>query len=649
MPEFIDPTYQTYTPSGLVDSIDGNTTKRGGMISLQNLIPDPETAGFVVPRPAAYTLTSFPGFSSPGYVSVQKQIGSLIYGMIATSLNPGFDQPFAYNTLTNAFLTITGITGANVPKSPATSGAWTPPTVDGVGSKVIFTHPGFNGSNGYFGWLDTSGSSITSLTGTTNSVTNPTFITSVSGNPATAGVTVGMTIAGAGIPAGTTIVYFNTTTIIMSAAATASSGGVALTISGGTTTSPAWASGNTNTNPLPSVPLAVTIYTDRAYYACANVEYYSDVLNPLNMANATNSLTLGGSDPITASCGQPFFTTQTGGIIASLLIFKGAQIWQATGDLATNNLILNKLSDGVGTNAPRSIATTPLGTMFVASDGVRTVGLDGQVSEPNGDLRVPFLNPIVPSRLAAAYNVGFYRICTNYLTGGILTTTDLWLHTATQQWSGPHTLTYDSIIPMNATFLVTGRTFTGSILQSNVIPNEQTDFFTELGSNLSFVYQTVTVPEFRAMPGWSLEESSIFLKNDQQQNLTCNVIDQTGTVIATYKLLTPFLAPSNAANFSLFFTASGGGSSVTIPSRHAFQISGMSANNLGLGSVFAHYQYQDNNNAYDTVVDFPIPNSLDFGLVSDPLITVNMDWGSVADSVLSIVDFEVIGPLPGNP
>ena len=72
MPEYIDPKYQAYTPSGVVDSQDGNTARKGAMLALQNLMPSPETQGLFVPRSAAFTYTSFPGFTSPGFVSIAK-------------------------------------------------------------------------------------------------------------------------------------------------------------------------------------------------------------------------------------------------------------------------------------------------------------------------------------------------------------------------------------------------------------------------------------------------------------------------------------------------------------------------------------------------------------------------------------------------
>lgn len=646
MPEPIDPQYQVYTPAGIIDSIDGNTGKPGGMASLANLIPDPETAGLFTCRAAAYALTAFPGFTAPGYVSVKKVVGSLVVGLVATSRNAGQDEPFVYNKLTGAFVTVSGVTAANTPASPATSGAWTPPTVDAVGGWIIFTSPGFSGAN-FYGWLDMTGFSSNSITAV--AVAGSAVLGTVSTNPILAGVTPGMTVSGVNIAAGSRVVSLTGAglTITLDKPCTGN-GATTLTIAGGTAAAPLWCAGNTNVNGLPTVPVAVTIYGDRSYFSCGNVLYYTDVLNPLNMSNPTNSLTLGGNDTITATAGQPFFTTQTGGIIASLLAFKSTQIWQVTGDLATGNLVFNKLSDGVGTGCPRSIATTPLGTMFVASDGVRTVSLDGKVAPPNSDLKLPFINPVVPSRVCAAYNVGFYRICTTYLKAGVMQKLEFWLDTTRELWTGPHSLTYDSIIPVDSTFYASGPSFNGQIFQSNVIPNEQTDFFTELGVNLTWVYQHVLAPEFRPMPGWTLFETSIFMGFQLQQTISAQVLDQAYNVLGSVSFTTKFLAPANATNWKLNFTETEtGGGVVKIPTRHQFKLSGTSSSNLRLGSIFAHYQYQSDNNALD--IDNTLPNTLDFGLVTDPILNIVMDWGGVTDTVLATVDFENVGNLPGPP
>ena len=109
-----------FSPSGLSDTLDSTNTPPGMCSQLANLIPDPTTKNLWQCRPAALQTTDFTGFTTPGFISVQKVIGTKIFGMIASALNGGHDQPFAYDLVTNTFATITGITALNTPISPAT-------------------------------------------------------------------------------------------------------------------------------------------------------------------------------------------------------------------------------------------------------------------------------------------------------------------------------------------------------------------------------------------------------------------------------------------------------------------------------------------------------------------------------------------------
>jgi len=156
-----------WRPSGISDTLDASTAFPGAMSQLSNLIPDPTTKNLWQCRPAAIRLTAFPGFSSPGFISALIILGTRAYGMIATTLNPGNDQPFSYNIQTNTFDTITGITAGNTPASPPSSGTWVPPSMALIGTKIIVTHPGFTGGNGYIGVID-----ISTLTAPTWTSTN---------------------------------------------------------------------------------------------------------------------------------------------------------------------------------------------------------------------------------------------------------------------------------------------------------------------------------------------------------------------------------------------------------------------------------------------------------------------------------------------
>lgn len=145
-----------WSPTGVTDSVDSSNAPKGSMAQLANLIPDPSTAQLWQCRPAMTRLTNFAFFNTPGVISAFHVAGDLGFGLIATARTPGFDEPFCYNFVTQAFVTVSGITGANVPASPPTAGDWTPPTMDIVGSKVVVTHPGFSATVNMFGWFDIS-------------------------------------------------------------------------------------------------------------------------------------------------------------------------------------------------------------------------------------------------------------------------------------------------------------------------------------------------------------------------------------------------------------------------------------------------------------------------------------------------------------
>ncbi len=162
-----------FSPAGVSDALDGSNVMKGAMSSLQNLIPFPGTKNLWGSRPAAISIADYSmvggpfssGFSSgfqfglpgAGFISCFKVIGNIVYGLIASSTFAGRDLPFAFNLVTNTEVTVTGATAANTPLSPASSGDWTPPTMDLIGVRLVVTHPGFTGTAGvFFGYFDIS-------------------------------------------------------------------------------------------------------------------------------------------------------------------------------------------------------------------------------------------------------------------------------------------------------------------------------------------------------------------------------------------------------------------------------------------------------------------------------------------------------------
>jgi len=208
-----------WSPKGLTDAADGTNSFPGAMRQLVNLIPDPSTAGVYVPRPASIIKTDFTGTNAPtgaGVLSAILTVGNIEYGMVASTLNPGKDEPFAYDLLNDVFLPVAGITNANTPTSQPTSGDWVPPIMAQVASRILVTHPGFPGGTIKFGWFDVSGFTETT-TGNTHSDTL------IDGNPTILGVQPGMLITGSGIPANTSVVSTENVVVVVSGTLTGNS------------------------------------------------------------------------------------------------------------------------------------------------------------------------------------------------------------------------------------------------------------------------------------------------------------------------------------------------------------------------------------------------------------------------------------------
>jgi len=163
-----------FTPKGLSDAFDATDTFPGACQTLQNLVFDQANPELISARPGVGTaLTSFSGFSAPGYVSIHVTLGTLTFGMIATSRFAGHDEPFCYDNVAGAFIGVFGPTAANTPTSPATTGPWTPPTMAVIGVKIIITHPGFNGVGAnFFGVIDITNPAAPTWT-SANLATNP--------------------------------------------------------------------------------------------------------------------------------------------------------------------------------------------------------------------------------------------------------------------------------------------------------------------------------------------------------------------------------------------------------------------------------------------------------------------------------------------
>jgi len=480
-----NPAVYQWRPVGLSDARDGKMAFPGACKLLTNLIHDPVSNNMLAPRPASTSLTTFSTFTSPGVVSVAITVGTRIFGMIASGLNAGFDQPFCYDTATSAFVSISGVTSSNVPTTPGTSGAWTPACMAVVGNYIVITHPGYTLTSGPVGTIN-----LTTLAYATGNMMN-----------------------------GTTSVFG-------------------------------------------SVPTSVAQFYGRAWYAVGNDAYFSNALAPLTQTDAGQFLTLGAStEPITVFVPQGI-STATQGILSALIAFKANSIWQITGDwnyggsTTGGNLALNQITASIGCSAPRTAVPTPVGIMFMAVDGIRTIPtLSMAVSEPHPDVVYPFFNCTQPTRACAAYSADTYRISLDTVT-----TTDMlgrfeyWLPLKVGKWSGPHSFPADVIAPFGNSFIVAVNSVGAQLFQSNAYTTAS-DTFTENGTALTVNMTTSLInpdPPMAEKAAIEMTVSAVF----GTQPYTIQVIDSQGNLI-DQAILTPVSVPTTWGGSGVVWGAPG--------------------------------------------------------------------------------------------
>ncbi len=670
----------SWKPRSLSDSLDGTTAPDGAMQSLVNLIPDDSTDRVFSCRPAAIEHITFEDFSAPGFISGYAQIGDIAYGMIASSRFAGHDEPFAYNVRTGALLTVSGMTSANTPLSPPSTGDWTPPKLSQVGSRVIVTHPGFTLSDLVrFGWFDVSGLMIAvegntisgnryiygnpdlfgvqpgnTVTGTgipANTVvanTHPYYIgldfvgdthssTLIDGIADTTDLFPNLQIAGSGIPPGTRIIartavsitisqattstvanlviqvvgnrimgsfdtlastHSNTTvdafnivgasgeplglavgqgvsgegilpgttvvsvgpgntitisvaatstvtsmhltvegaTIVLSANATATNNSLGFTIAGGTRTAPLWGAGNTDNFPLPSVPVGVARFNDRAWFACGlDGILFSDPNVSCRISNAFGLQVLTTNDGLAVTAIAPLMLSSplvTTGIVGAIVAFEGqTKMQQITGDIALGTLSMNAMNVATGTLAPNSICQSEYGLFFISPHGLRLINLEAKVSAPIGDhglgVAVPFIDAAVPSRIAASANADSLRVSVGEV--------EYWYNLTRQAWSGPHNFPASLIQPWDASFIMAPLGILRSLWLSDVTQSAAS-VYVENGVQMMFEMETVLLPDSGGMAMNAMVEANLACSMPPTERIAVRVFDEDGTILDTIQV-----------------------------------------------------------------------------------------------------------------
>lgn len=302
---------------------------------------------------------------------------------------------------------------------------------------------------------------------------------------------------------------------------------------------PVWNAGNTTTNALPARPDGVEQFNNRAYFMVGNELWFTDALT-LTISNASNVLTVGDSTRVTALGPLPL-STSSQGILQALIAFKENIIFQITGDSTTSSLAINELKSGVGTKAPRSVKPTTHGLAFVANDGLRHILYDASVSDPDEDIRMPFISALYQSRISAAFNAGVYRISVQNTNASGTPFEEYWLDCTRNGWTGPHTFRQELVLAYANTFVAFGNAAAqlGKMYRSDPVQTALSDF-TELGTRLTYVVQTATMGDDQSVYANSMLESSVNLSIVAGgDNIVATASDVSGGVLSQATIQPP--------------------------------------------------------------------------------------------------------------
>jgi hypothetical protein len=376
---------------------------------------------------------------------------------------------------------------------------------------------------------------------------------------------------------------------------------------------PVWNAGNLTGGfiSFTVAPTAVVQFFNRAYYIHnainAPAVIFSDALNATNATNANQILTFGDNTALTALGALPL-STQLGGIVQSVMVFKGVtNIYQITGDPGLNNLFVNSLNVATGTLAPNSICSTPKGLVFMAPDGIRLIDFTGTVQDPIGlqgtGITVPFVYAAQPTRVSAACNGNLLRVAVQ--NGNIPTqpNQEWWYDFGRQIWSGPHTFPNALAQPYQSTFIISPIVANGSLWRSDWFQNA-TSGFTENGTLMQWVAASCLLPDTDQITNNAMTEASVDLALPPTA-ATINVafLNQNAQPINTVQINPMSSAAPAIWGTSIWgaFLWGGGGlaaiqpyrlpwSTVIVFARGSIQVTGSSV--LGLKVSTIHMRYQ---------------------------------------------------------
>lgn len=554
----------TWRFKGVSDALDDSAAFSGAMAALTNLIPDPTTSLLWQCRPAAVQLINFnsaggggpfsSGFSSgfqqsyfvggAGFISVFRVIGNVVYGMMADPAIPSHDAPFAYNLLTNTAIAVSGVINATTtPVSLPSTGAWTPPQMALIGTKLMVTHAGFTGIGGNFvGWFD---------------ITNPLVPVWNAGNLAGA---VQFTVAPTGV-----VQFYNRAYYIHNA-----------------------------------VVQPAVIFSD-----VLNATSVTNANQVLTFGD-TLPLTALGALPLSNQLGGIIQSVMVFKGVSNIYQITGDAALNNVYTQPNPTLQINSLNVATGTLAANSVCATPKGLAFLAPDGLRVIGFDANVSDPIGmdgkGVAVPFISTSVPSRMVATCNGNILRATTLNAAVSGTPSQEYWYDFARQIWTGPHTFPASLIQPYQNTFIMTPVGINASLWQSDYV---QSIFsvFVENGQQMIWLASTALLPDTDQITNNCMTEATMdFAVAASVGSVSVSAVAQDGNALDTVTLASSLGSATIWGAFTWGAAVWGGAGSPRLQpyelqwhqpivfARMSISMTGQSAAGVKLGALHMRYQ-----------------------------------------------------------
>lgn len=473
-----------WSPMTAADTIDSSTSQNGAMSALQNLIPDPTTRALWYCRPAAVKVTDLVangGFAGATFISAVLNVGTRIYGMVSTSRNPGHDEPFCYDVPSQTYTPISGVTAANTPISPATFGNWNPPTMTLVGSKIIVSHPGFNGTGGaFFGVIDVLNPFALAWSATNTSPTAlifpPTWVANFNGrcyflvNP----------------PNTQPAAYFsdvlNPTTITFANQILTFGDNTPLTVAAGLSLS----------NQLGGIIQALMVFkgVTNIFQVTGDYALQNLSINSLNVATGT----FAPNSVVSSEKGLIFMAPD-----GVRLIDFNAKVTDPIG------------KDGDGITVPFLSILVPSRTNALFNVGIYRVQVQNGSVIPTG----------------GAFSSGFSN---GFGMSPVVQQQEWWYDFVRGNWSGPHTTRMSLGIPYQNTFLITIQNAGAVIFQSDQVQSF-TSTFVENGVPLTYNWQTAYLPDTDQMSEVAMIETTLHMALVSGQTTQINLLSQDFVLI----------------------------------------------------------------------------------------------------------------------